>query len=167
MKLTAKLLPLSLVLAVGAPLIAYVLAGKLASAFALLLLGLCWWVGVYRHRPWLGNLCASGILLMVMVGSLSDLSPIGLLVGVLAVLAAWDMDHFRQRYHQAERVEAEDDLERRHLGRLALVLGIGGGVAGLALAVRLRLNFAVVVLLTLWVAIGLRRLVMRLRRQSD
>ncbi len=167
MKLTAKLLPLSIVLAVGAPLVAYVLAGKLAFAFVLLLLGLCWWVGVYRRRSWLGDLCASGILLMVMAGKLSDLSSIWLLVGVLAVLAAWDMDHFRQRYYQAERVEGEAELEWRHLGRLALVLGIGGGMAGLALVVRLRLNFAVVVLLTLLVAIGLSRLVMRLRRQSN
>lgn len=167
MKLTAKLLPLTILLAVGAPLSVYLQAGMYRSAFLLLVLGLGWLMGVYYRRQWLGALCASGVLGMLLVGGLSALSPVWLLAGMLGLLAAWDLEHFRYRCHLAERVAKEHDLEQQHLRRLAVVLAAGGGLAGLALAVRLHLNFGLAVLLMLSVAVGLGRLVTRLRRQSN
>ncbi len=167
MKLTAKLLPLTIVLAVGAPLTVYLQAGRYRSFFLLLVLGLGWLMGVYYRRPWLGTLCASGVLGILLVGGLSALSPVWLLAGVLGLLAAWDLEHFRHRCHLAERVAKGHDLEQRHLWRLAVVLAAGGGLAGMALTVRLHLNFGLAVLLMLSVAVGLGRLVTRLRRQSD
>ncbi|HNT76590.1 MAG TPA: hypothetical protein PKH77_16380 [Anaerolineae bacterium] len=167
MKWTPRLLPYCIALAAGTPLAAYALSGRTGQVLILLALGVWWLVGVYRKQPSLGNLCATGILLMVMIGALSDLPSGWLLVGTLALLAAWDMEHFYHRCHLVARIEASDDLERRHLGQLALILGIGAILAGLSLGVHLRLNFAVAVLLTLLAALGLRRLLSRLRRQSD
>jgi hypothetical protein len=166
-KLTPKLLPLSIGLAVGAPLTVCLQAGKYGNALVLLVLGSGWLLGVYYRRPWMGSLCATGVLGMLLVGGLSAWSPTWLLIGVLGLLAAWDMEHFRHRYRLAERVETEEALERRHLGRLAVVLAAGGGLAGLALTVRLHLSFGLALLLMLLVAFGLARLVTRLRRQSD
>jgi hypothetical protein len=167
MKWTSKLLPLSIALAVGALLAAYVPAGKIACILGLLVAGIAWLLAVYHGWRWLGSLCAFSLLGLLLLGGLFHLPPAWLLGGMLAVLAAWDLEHFRRRTLLAGRIESGKALELRHLGRLAIVLGIGGGLAGLSSVLRLRLHFAVALLLTLLVAVSLSRLVMRLRRLSD
>lgn len=167
MKWTAKLLPLSIGLAAGAALMAYALAARLGAVPVALGLGAGWLWSSYHTRQWIGDLCALGLLGTLLVGGLFNLPSGWLLGGMLALLAAWDLDHFRRRSRQVERVEAGDALEQRHLTRLAVVLGSGGGLAGLSVLLRLHLNFAVALLLLLLAAVGLSRIVTRLRRQSD
>jgi hypothetical protein len=56
-------------------------------------------------------------------------------------------------------------MERRHLARVGVVAVLGGGLAYLSVVVRIsRLPFEVAVGLVLLAALGLTRLVVRLRR---
>ena len=101
------------------------------------------------------------------LGLLLGLGSGWILVGVAAVLCAWDLDHFAQRLRSAGRVEGARELERRHLLRLLAVSGLGFLLAAIALGLKLELGFGAAVFLGLLVVISLSQLVGLLRRESD
>jgi len=69
------------------------------------------------------------------------------------------------RLRYAAPTDDVDDMERRHLARVGMVALIGGGLAFLSTVIHIkRLAFEVAVGLILLAAIGVTRLVMRLRK---
>jgi thiosulfate reductase cytochrome b subunit len=72
-----------------------------------------------------------------------------MLVGTLAALAAWDLDHFERRLRTAQRVEAQGALIRAHLRRLSIVAGLGLTLGGIALSVQVEITFGWALLLGL------------------
>ena len=167
MKWTSRLLPLSILLAVGALLAAYGSTGKMAYLAGLSATGTAWSIAVYRGPQRLSDLCGFGLLGFLLAGALFRLPPVWLLGAMLALLAALDLDHFRRRCRTSGRIVAGDALERQHLARLSVQLGIGGGWAVCSQALRLRLRFGVALLLVLLAAVTLSHLVTRLRRMTD
>jgi hypothetical protein len=90
-----------------------------------------------------------------------------MLLGTVAALAAWDLDHFAFRLQDISRVEQRETLVTAHLQRLALVSG-GGLLLGIgALLVQVRFSLGAAVLLGLLAILGLQQFLVMLRRESD
>jgi hypothetical protein len=87
------------------------------------------------------------------------------LIAAVATLGAWDLDHFLQRLNAVERVEFESGLGREHLRRLGMVEGLGLLVGLLALTSHLTISFWWEALLLLLAIIGIRQLILFVRKQ--
>jgi hypothetical protein len=79
-----------------------------------------------------------------------------MLAGVVAALAAWDLDHFAQRLRGAGRVVGEAELVQAHMLRLLpiVLIGLLLGAVGLGLQIELRFGWAL--LLGALAVLGLR-----------
>ena len=92
-------------------------------------------------------------------------TTIWMLLGALGGLLGWDLADFARRLSYAAPTDDIVGMERRHLVRAGIVAALGLGIALLSLVIRInRLAFEVAVGLALLAALGLTRLVMRLRK---
>ena len=132
----------------------------------ILIPGILWLFGQWRGRRWTAPVGLVCTVAAAGIGLWLDLSLGWMLLGAVAALCAWDLDHFAQRMRAAGRVEDAPALERRHLQRLLLVAGLGLLLAFLSLEIRIRLTFLVALVLGLLTILGLSRAVAFLRRES-
>ena len=87
------------------------------------------------------------------------------LLAALGGLLGWDLSDFARRLSYAAPTDDVIGMERRHLERVGIVAALGFGLAILSLYIHVkRLAFEVAVGLVLLAALGLTRLVMRLRK---
>lgn len=151
------------VLLAGGLAAAFGLAGAFWEMMAALLLGVGWiaadWaafrgLGVYPQPDdrllerqigaWSGS-DAAGLALFCGLtgwGLLSFRLPAWLaLLAVLVALAAWDLGRLMRRLGVALDLASIVAIERRHLARLGLTLGGGALLGGLALVIRIPLDF--------------------------
>lgn len=88
-----------------------------------------------------------------------------MLLGALGGLLGWDLSDFARRLSYAAPTDDVQGLERRHLARVSVVAALGFGLAWLSTVIQInRLAFEVAVGLVLLAALGLARLVVRLRK---
>jgi hypothetical protein len=123
-------------------------AGQIWGLLLTLLLGAGWAIadwppkdGVWDTRP---DLDGPGLLIFIalVIWNLWLGLPAWLaLAVVLLTLAAWDLGRFVRRLSLALDAPAASRLERIHLLRLGLALGVGLLLGGLALIVRTPLDF--------------------------
>jgi len=143
----------------------WALGGFALAAVLLATSGLLWIIAETRHwRPaaYLGFFL---VTLAAGAGEWFRLPSGPLLLSVGLALAAWDLSDFSRRVVLASKEDDILGLERRHLARLGLVLGIGVGLSGAALNLHsLRFKFEFAALLALLGAWGLTQLILRLRR---
>ena len=131
------------------------------------LLAVLWLLGYWRGLAWVATVGLVGFAVTAALGLLTGLAAGWMVFGLLSALCAWDLHRFAQRLWSVERVEAQGDLERRHLQRLLAVAGLGLLTAFLALRIEVRLTFLMALLLGLLAVWGLSRAVATLRRESD
>jgi hypothetical protein len=131
------------------------------------LLAVLWLLGYWRGLAWVATVGLVGFVAAAALGLLMGLAAGWMVLGLLAALCAWDLHRFVQRLRRVERVEAQGDLERRHLQRLLAVAGLGLLAAFLALRIEVRLTFLMALFLGLLAVWGLSRAVATLRRESD
>jgi hypothetical protein len=163
-----KLLPASIGLATGALALGYGLGGLWTWMPLIVALAFLWPVGQWRGWGWSSSLGLVFSATLAAVGLLLGLAAGWMLLGLVAALAAWDMDGFRQRLRSVERVDApaQRDLERRHIQRLLAVAGLGLLLAAVVLGIRLELKFGAVLLLGLLAILGLSQAIGFLNRES-
>ena len=129
------------------------------------LLGALWLVGHWRKWYWFSSV---GLLITIIVaayGVWREFPTIWMLLGALGGLLGWDLSDFARRLSYAAPMDDTQGMERRHLERVGIVAALGFGLALLSLFIRInRLAFEVAVGLVLLAALGLTRLVMRLRK---
>jgi hypothetical protein len=163
-KWTACACAIAATLAVG---FGYALDGQIYTAFAFALLGAFWCEALLRDWRW----SAPFMLLLFISGALfgvaSGFSPFIMLLGVVAALAAWDLDGLLQRFSQVKPQARQPGLERRHLQRLAVVAGVGLLLGSVALIIQVQLSFILAAVLVLVVIIGISQVVQYLRRSSS
>ncbi len=167
MKYAAILFPLSVLLTVVLLSVAYLQVFAWPTLLAPVALGVIWVAGHQLKRFWVRHLAFVGFLMLVVIAGSRGLNAALTLAGLLTSLMAWNLAGFVQRMRAASRIEGAARLERMYLLRLGLVLFVGGVLAGLALTVRITLNFGVAFFLAILVVIGASQAVSHLRRESD
>jgi hypothetical protein len=149
---------------------AYAWAGAWAWAAISLGLGIAWLVGLGQGWSLAAPLgFAASAALAILSVSLNEQAGVALLalLAVVAALCAWDLDGLARRLAHFGYVGDRSRLERRHLGRLLAVAGLGLLLGGAALAVQIRLTFLPAFLLSLLVVVGLSWGVFFLRVESS
>jgi hypothetical protein len=165
--LTAKFVPVGIGLATVALALGCTLGGLWFVAVPILILGVAWLVGQSRGWPWIASLGLALSTVAAAAGLLLGLGAGWMLAGLVAALAVWDLYHFSHALESVPRVEGERSLERRHLQRLLMAVGLGVLLAAVALGVRVSLGFGLVLLLGLVAILGLSQAVAFLRTESD
>ncbi len=129
------------------------------------LLGIAWILAHWRKYHWASSVAFFLTLLGAAYGVWNGLATIWMLLGALGGLLGWDLADFARRLSYAAPTDDIAGMERRHLARVGVVAALGFGLALLSTRIRItRLAFEVAVGLVLLAALGLTRLVMRLKR---
>ena len=165
--MAAKLLFISTIIAMGALALGYGLIGLWTWAVFIVVLGFLWLFGQWRGWDWMASV---GLTLFVSAAAFGLWMGVGvgwMLVGVVAALSAWDLDHFVQRLNGVGRVTKVRDLEQRHLQRLLIVDVSGLMLSVVALGIKVEFGLVTAMLLGLLVILGLSRMVGFLRREGD
>ncbi len=165
--MTTKALSASIGLAAGWLALGYALSPWRAWALLFAAIGLLWYVGRRRGWDWVGSICLVSLVGGAAVGLVLGAAAGWMLLGTVAALSAWDLDHFARRLTSVKRVESERELECEYLRRLLFVAGVGLLLASIPLLVTIGLNFGVTVLLGLLAILGLGHVIAFLRRESD
>jgi hypothetical protein len=165
--MTARLLPITIGLAAIVLAVGYAVGSLWKVSLILLAMGALWWIGQKRHWNLFAPVALVGFAVAAAVGLWMGLPGGWMLVGAVAALSAWDLDHFARRLRSVERVEMQPALEQLHLRRLASVDGLGLLLAGMALVVQYKFSFDVALVLGLVAVLGLSQMVGHLRRESD
>jgi hypothetical protein len=167
MSLTAKLVLVSIGLSAGAFALGSALGGLWFVALPILVLGAAWLAGWGRGWSWISSLGLALSTVAAAAGLLLGMGAGWMLAGLVAALAAWDLHHFSHTLEGVTRVEGEANLERRHLQRLLIAVGLGALLAIVALGIDVTLGFGLVLLLGLVAVLGLGQAVAFLRAESD
>ena len=167
MKVTSKLLTVSILLATGTLVLGYALSGLWLGIVLIIILGILWLFAIKQNRDW----PASGFLVCfvgVAVGGIHMNVGTGwMLLGVITSLSAWDLHHFFLRLALVQESEVMERLERAHLHRLLIMNGLGLVLTGTALTVKIEIGFGIVLLLTAVAIVCLSYFISSLRRESD
>lgn len=157
--------------AAGALGLSHGLAGRWVEVTAVVALALLWLVGRRCGWGWRADLGLVGFTVAAAPGLGRKPDDIWMLVGAVAALCAWDLDHFARRLRHAawDRVSAQrrETMERAHLGHLLPVAAVGLLLAMAALRVEVHLTFFMALLLALLALIGLSWAIGLLRRAGD
>jgi len=143
------------------------LAGHPLIGLSAAVLGAGWLVINWRLKGGSPALDDFGLLIFTGIaawGLWQGLSAWVALVGVLLALAAWDMGRFIRRQALALNDAAAARMERTHLIRLGQALGGGLLLGGLALLVRIPLDFGLALVISIIAVVALSRLVVNVNR---
>ncbi len=163
----SKLLPISIILAAFVLALGYGLGGLWTETALVVVVGFLWLLGRWRGWGWMASVGLTFFVGAAAVGLWLNVGPGWTLLGVVAALSAWDLDHFVHRLERVGRVEDARYLERRHLERLLIVDGLGLLLGAVALRVKVEFGFGVALLLGLMAVLGLSQVIGFLRRESD
>jgi hypothetical protein len=159
-------LTISIVLAASALTVAYGLGGLWIPAAVVLVVGALWVLGERAGWSWISWPMVVLFAGAAAVGALLSLNHILLLIGLIAALSAWDLDHLARQLDRVDAVEHESAMKRRHLLRLLAVDGLGLLFAVVALLVEIRLSFGLALVLGLVALLGLSCALRFFRRES-
>jgi hypothetical protein len=126
-----------------------------------------WLEGKRRGLKWVASVEFPLFVGFAVIGIWQELSFELMLLGMIAALAAWDMDYFQQRLEDVKRVSQREDLERKYLQRLLIIEASGAILAFTAVSLTVTFGFGSALLLGLFAVIGLSRTIRFLRRESD
>lgn len=113
-----------------------------------------------RRTYWFSFL---GLLALLVYGAALNLPTAWLLGSLVTLLAAWDLGEFTAHLSTFDPDQVSPLLVRNHLNRLLVVAGAGLALGGIALIIKIRLEFGSAVLLGLLVFVGLAGAVRFLR----
>jgi len=129
------------------------------------MMGIVWLLAYWRRLLWFSSLALFLAIFAAGFGVWSEFPIEWMIIGALGGLLGWDLSDFAQRLRFAAPTDDIRGMERRHLLRVGVVAILGGGLAYLSVVIHVRrLAFAVAVGLILLAALGLTRLVLRLRK---
>ena len=127
-----------------------------AGAALAVAVGLLWLVGWLRDWSWIASPGLACFVGLAALGIWWELTPAGMLAGVVAGLAAWDLVHFAQRLRGAGRVMGAAELVRSHMLRLLPIVLAGLLLGAVGLGVQIELRFGWALLLGALAVLGLR-----------
>lgn len=156
---------LSVILGCASLAYGYSQAGMTAPSRLFILLAIAWIFSHWRKQYWFSTFAFAIAILSAAYGVWNNFTTVWMLLGALGGLLGWDLSDFARHLSYAAPMDDIAGMERRHLERAGIVAALGFGFALLSLVIRInRLAFEVAVGLVLLAALGLTRLVMRLRK---
>ncbi len=160
-----RLLVISIGLATLCLLAAFVPYGRQEWALAIVLVSSLWLTAPLHGLHQVSTLALSSFVALAVVGVLLELPTLWLLCGVVAALLAWDLNYFCDYLDDVAKVRNSAELARAHLKRLGITAGLGWLLGALALAVRLRFNFAGTLVLGLLLVLSLGLALRRMKQE--
>ncbi len=134
-------------------------------ALWIVLMGIVWVLAHWRRIYWFSSVALLLMIFAAGFGVWQDFRLIWMILGALGGLQGWDLSDFARRLRYSAPTDNIVKMERLHLARVGVVAALGFGLAYLSTVIHVkRLAFEVAVGLTLLAALGLARLVMRLRK---
>jgi hypothetical protein len=163
--MTIIALVLSILLGTVSLAVGYSQGGEVEFSRWFLLLPVLWVYSHYRKWYWFSSIALLIVIVAAAYGVWRQFPTVWMLLGAVGGLLGWDLSDFARRLSYASPMDDTRSLERRHLGRVAIVAVLGVGLALLSIVIRVqRLAFEVAVVLVLLAALGLTRLVIGLRK---
>lgn len=153
--------------AVAALSTGYAITGHPFAALVVVFVGLLWFTARQRNAAGVEGLLLTLFILAGGIGFWLGVPGWLGLIGVVAAMGAWDLDHFLQRLSAVERVEFDSGLGREHLRRLGLVELIGLVIGFFALTFRIEVPFWVESLFVLLAIIGIWQIIRFVRKQME
>jgi hypothetical protein len=143
----------------------------LASYWLVVIICICagggWLVAALRNWPSAPTLGLLTTVAATVYGNFEGVSLPGLLIALVAALAAWDTGTCAGRLRATPELAFADDLVRAHVQRLLIVVAVGLLVGSLALLLRVSLSFGWALMLATLAIIGLVRALRFFQRESD
>ena len=156
----------ALALGIGAPGLGMIVQGQWLLLLPLLAGGALWF-GARKRRElmgWGSALCIGSLGLAVWF----NVGMGWLLVGMAALLAAWDLDVFGAQLATVSRIENERRLIHAHWRRLAWVSVAGLLLGAMGLSLRVSLTFGLILVTALLAVLGLAQVVHSIsKREKD
>ncbi len=144
----------------------YAVTGRWIWVMAILLVGLVWLTEPWHGGRWVATLAVLFFTAVAAVGILLGQTEFWLLTSLVAVLVAWDLDHFGNHLSDVSDVRGETDLIISHSRRLGFIAGLGWLLGVVALSVRIRLHFVLTLALALLIVIALSGTIRQMRREG-
>ena len=166
MKLIRRILILSIVFAAFSVAIGYGMGSLWLVAPVFLIAGGGWVYFEWRGWDWSSSIFLLGFVAACIFGMMLLLSPLIMLLGVLAALIAWDLDHMIRRLKGVHEECMAECMAKQHLMRLALVNGCGLVLALAALLIRTQISLMGAIALAVMVILGIGITVGYLRRTT-
>jgi len=164
--MTIIALILSILLGTASLAMGYSQAGATDYPRWFLLLAGLWLIAHFRKWYWFSSIALIAVIAAAAYGVWHGFPMVWMLFGALGGLLGWDLSDFARRLSYAAPMDDTRSMERHHLERVAIVAGLGIGLALLSVFIHFqRLAFEVAVGLVLLAALGLTRLVIGLRKQ--
>ncbi len=167
MTLTLRLLSFSIVLAAGTMALGYAVSRLWLWAFLNIMVGVLWFLGTWKNWDWPATVFLICFVGTAVRGIWGGIGAGWMLIGLVAALSAWDLNHFFHRLQLAQKDDVIKELEYGHLRRLLIVDCLGVLLAGVALIVKIKAGFGVILFLTAVAIVCLSRFINLLRRESD
>lgn len=161
--MTRPLTYASIFICAGALAIGLVLQEHIATAVSVGILGIAWMFAYARGMNRIHGLAFALFTFLAVMTIWGDVPAPLAFVSVTFSLAAWDLAMFDGRLQMAADSSDKRRMERAHLRRLALVLGLAALGYVTATHIRFNLTFGAAALLALLCIWGISALVYRLR----
>jgi hypothetical protein len=163
--LTRKGLLATILLATGLLTSGYLLGKLWLQVPVVFLVGILWAVCVLRDIHWAASLLFTMMLGAAAIGYLARLSPILMLAAGCASVIAWDLHHFEARLLDLDE-PATREMEKQHLLRSLIVIGVSYLVIAAASLVHIHIQFIVLICITVLVILILNQVVLLARKAS-
>jgi len=163
--MTLVAMVLSIIVGIVSLAYGYSQVGYAEPALWIALLGIVWVFAQWRRIYWFSSVAFFLMIFAAGFGVWHEFPSVWMLIGALGGLLGWDLSDFAMRLRYSAPTDDVQSMERSHLGRVGIVALLGLGLAYLSVVIHVRrLAFEVAVGLTLLAALGLARLVLRLRK---
>jgi hypothetical protein len=167
--ITEKVLPASIAISSLGLTIAVALQSHWVGAAFCAPIGLLWIITLWIRWDAFSSLWFFCQGCLSIAAYMLGVSPFLILVFLLLSLGAWDLQLFIRRLEKVKPVENARRFEKRHLLRLAGVLGAGLALGSIALLVHISLRFWLAFLLSVFAMWGVHQAFTHLvrRRRED
>ena len=128
-----------------------------------IVVGLIWAIGQWYNVAWAAPIGFAVFVVLIAYGVWANVPASWMLGNMIAALAAWDLQIFRNSLQEVERIDAAGGLVRVHLLRVLIVAGLSLLLGALGLSIVLDIGMTWIMLIGILAALGLSQTLKFLR----
>ena len=162
-----KLQPICIGLSTFLIVLGYAINQFWIASFFIAALGIFWIIGYLKNWKWQASVMFTLFLGASTAGLWLNLPQWAILLSMVGVISAWDLDHFTQRLRYAGLVEERFNLEKYHIKRLFIVNLLSLLLSVIAFNVKVKLGFGAILLLGMIAVLSLNQVIIFLKGKSS